>query len=128
VFGTEQHLAIVWVVSDAPQPGYAYVDQERMNRASDEVYKMDPVFDPNWPRFARPASNHSNGVNVAFSDAHTEFLRDDVDYIVYQQLLTASGKNCVDPRDHKAGVKPPVATNAIFKFRAAPPLAEKDYL
>ena len=126
-FGTEQHLGIVWVVNDRPQPGNTYVDQERINHASDDVYANDPVFDPNSQRFARPASNHPNGVNVSFCDSHTEFLRDDIEYIVYQQLLTANGRKCVDPRDHNAGVNPPDATHPIYKFRNAPPLSERDY-
>ncbi len=126
-FGTEQHLGVVWVVNDNPQPGDTYIDQERINRASEEVYSKDPTFDPNLPRFARPASYHPGGVNVAFCDGHIEFLRDDIDYTVYQQLLTANGRKCVDPRDHDAGVKPPDASHPIQKFRTAPPLAADDY-
>jgi prepilin-type N-terminal cleavage/methylation domain-containing protein/prepilin-type processing-associated H-X9-DG protein len=126
-FGTEQHLGIVWVVNDRPQPGNTYVDQERINHVSDDVYANDPVFDPNMQRFARPASNHTGGVNVAFCDSHTEFVRDDIEYVVYQQLLTANGKKCVDPRDHNAGVKPPDTTHPIYKFRHAPALTEKAY-
>jgi prepilin-type processing-associated H-X9-DG protein len=114
-------------VSENPQPGDTYVDQERINRVGDDVYGNDPMFDPNLPRFARPASNHPNGVNVAFCDGHTDFLRDDVEYVVYQQLLTANGKKCVDPRDHDAGVKPPDPAHPIYKFRTAPPLSEDDH-
>lgn len=35
-----------------------------------------------------PSSNHSGGVVVVFADRHTAFLRDTVEYRVYQQLLT----------------------------------------
>jgi prepilin-type N-terminal cleavage/methylation domain-containing protein/prepilin-type processing-associated H-X9-DG protein len=126
-FGTEQHLGIVWVVNENPQPGSTYIDQERINRAGDDVYDNDPEFDPNLPRFARPASAHGAGVNVAFCDGHIEFLRDDIDYTVYQQLLTANGRKCVDPRDHDAGVNPPDATYPIQKFRRTPPLTADDY-
>jgi prepilin-type processing-associated H-X9-DG protein len=114
-------------VSENPQPGNTFVDQEPINRAGDDVYGNDPMFDPNLPRFARPASNHPNGVSVAFCDGHTDFLRDDVEYVVYQQLLTANGKKCVDPRDHNAGVKPPDPAHPIYKFRTAPPLSEDDF-
>jgi prepilin-type N-terminal cleavage/methylation domain-containing protein/prepilin-type processing-associated H-X9-DG protein len=126
-FGTEQHLGIVWVVNENPQPGGGFVGQERINRASDEVYDNDPVFDPNMPRFARPASSHPGGVNVVFCDGHIEFLRDDIEYTVYQQLLTANGRKCVDPRDHDAGVNPPDAAHPIQRFRSAPPLTADDY-
>jgi prepilin-type processing-associated H-X9-DG protein len=120
-FGTEQHLGIVWVVNDRPQPGDSYIDQEGINRVGDDVYDNDPVFDPNIPRFARPASNHPSGVNVAFCDGHTDFVRDNIDYVVYQQLLTPNGKKCVDTRNHTA------VSGAIQVFRAAPPLSEADF-
>jgi prepilin-type N-terminal cleavage/methylation domain-containing protein/prepilin-type processing-associated H-X9-DG protein len=127
-FGTEQHLGIVWVVNDAPQAGDTYVDQEAINRADDSVYDKDPVFDPNTPRFARPASSHGRGVNVAFCDTHVTFLREDIDYIVYQQLLTTHGRKCVDPRNHDAGVNPRDPSHPIDRFRMARPLSEEDYL
>ncbi len=37
---------------------------------------------------ARPSSNHPGGVNVAFADGHTGWLRQDIDYQVYVQLMT----------------------------------------
>ena len=62
-------------------------------------------------------------MNVAFCDGHGEFLRDDIDYNVYQQLMTPNGRKCVDPpRDCQ------LATSAAIKrFPNAPPLAEKDW-
>jgi prepilin-type processing-associated H-X9-DG protein len=38
--------------------------------------------------FARPSSLHGGGVNAAFCDGGVRFLRDDIDYNVYQQLMT----------------------------------------
>jgi prepilin-type processing-associated H-X9-DG protein len=90
----------------------------------DDVYDNDPMFDPNLPRFARPASNHPSGVNAAFADTHVEFVRDDVDYTVYQQLLTPNGAKCVDPTDHTANLN---QGEPIHAFRNAPPLSEADY-
>lgn len=40
---------------------------------------------------ARPSALHRGGVNVCFADRHTEFLRETIDYHVYQQLLTPHG-------------------------------------
>ena len=40
---------------------------------------------------ARPSSRHPGGVNAVFADGHTGFLRDGVDYHVYQQLMTPNG-------------------------------------
>ena len=124
LFGTEQHLGIVWVVNETPQPGNTIVDQERINRVSDDAYSNDPVFDPNVPRFARPASNHVQGVNVVYCDAHSEFLSENVDYVVYQQLLSAQGRKCVDPVAHTANLSP---GQPIHTFRNAPPLSEADF-
>ena len=44
----------------------------------------------------RPASFHAGGVNAAFADRHTQFLSQDIDYTVYQHLMT--------PDSAKAGI------------------------
>lgn len=119
---TEQQLGFVWVVptspATSPVPGNSVRDQEALNRADAVTYQAD------IPRYARPASAHSGGVNVAFCDGHSDFLRDDIDYKVYQQLMTPWGRKCVDPSDWT------YATNSgqtIYVFRNGPPLSEKDF-
>jgi prepilin-type N-terminal cleavage/methylation domain-containing protein/prepilin-type processing-associated H-X9-DG protein len=42
---------------------------------------------------ARPSANHPGGVNVTFCDARVQFLRQDIDYLVYCLLLSTNGKN-----------------------------------
>jgi len=37
---------------------------------------------------ARPSSLHSGGVVVSFCDGHQDFLREDINYAVYQHLMT----------------------------------------
>jgi prepilin-type N-terminal cleavage/methylation domain-containing protein/prepilin-type processing-associated H-X9-DG protein len=127
LFGTEQQLGFVWVVpvspDTAPKPGDTINDQEALNRNSQDVV----VFPTDKPRFARPSSGHDGGMNVSFCDGHGEFLRDDIDYTVYQQLMTPWGRKCVDPANHNAGVTPRDTTHPIDKFRNGPPLAEKDW-
>ena len=39
-----------------------------------------------------PASNHPDGVIVAFCDGHTQFLLDNIDYRVYQHLMTPDSR------------------------------------
>jgi len=119
-FGTEQQLGMVWVVSTNPQSGTNLDDQERINR---EDSNRD--YDPAIPRYARPASPHSGGVNVAFCDGHAEFLREDIDYLVYQRMLTSNGRKCVDPIDWTNETSSP--NGIIYQFRTAPPLTETDY-
>lgn len=118
--GNEQQLGIVWVVptnGTAPVPGNTINNQERINGNQDDVIDFPFAI----PRFAIPSSAHSNGVNIAFCDGRGQFLREDIDYVVYQQLMTPNGRKCVDPTDHS------ISTGAIQSFRNAPPLAEKDY-
>jgi prepilin-type N-terminal cleavage/methylation domain-containing protein/prepilin-type processing-associated H-X9-DG protein len=121
--GIEQQLGFVWVVpksGTAPTPGNTINDQERIGgNAADLV-----DFDATIPRFARPASAHGSGANVAFCDGHSMYLRDDIDYKVYQQLVTPNGRKCVDSSDHLKGLN---KGEPIYEFRIAPPLAEKDY-
>ena len=113
----EQELGVVWVVpadgSTVPQP----IEQERI---SGDILAAG-VYDPTTPRFARPASSHGSGATIAFCDGHAMYLRDDIDYKVYQALMTPNGRKCVNPAN------PTVITGAIGGFRAAPPLAQKDY-
>ena len=115
----EQRFGIVWVVNTTPQPGSTQTtDQERINGNALEVV----AFPFDIPAFARPAGSHGS-INVTFCDGHGESISDDIDYIVYQQLLTPNGRKCVDPVDPAAN--PP--SLPIQTFRAAPPLAEDSY-
>ncbi len=50
------------------------------------------------PPLPRPSSMHPGGVNILFCDGHVEFQADDVDYLVYQHLMTPDSK--------KAGLPP----------------------
>lgn len=45
-----------------------------------------------WRHAARPSAWHSGGVNVVFADKHSTFLNEQIDYDVYQQLMTPYGK------------------------------------
>ena len=46
---------------------------------------------------ARPSSGHSSGVNVCMADGSVKFVRDSIDYLVYQQLMTSRGGQYQDP-------------------------------
>ncbi|MEO1496910.1 MAG: DUF1559 domain-containing protein [Planctomycetota bacterium] len=82
-------------------------------------------FDPFTPAWARPASNHAAGsFNAVMCDGSGRALSPDIDYIVYQQLLTANGAKCVDPVDHTEGLAPGQYMNA---YRVAPPLNSESY-
>jgi prepilin-type N-terminal cleavage/methylation domain-containing protein/prepilin-type processing-associated H-X9-DG protein len=129
---SEQQFGMVWVVpatngSTSPAPltaGQTTVtvnDQEPINRNTSDAVD----FRNDMPVFARPASAHRGGANVAFCDGHTQLLRDDIDYLVYQRLMTSYGKKCVDPTDWTKGLTPPNGT--IYLFQTAPPLSNQDF-
>jgi prepilin-type processing-associated H-X9-DG protein len=46
---------------------------------------------------ARPSSNHTGGVNVAFCDGRAQFVRQDMDYRIYCALMTPNGGMAVEP-------------------------------
>ncbi len=110
---SEQQLGMVWVVEPQPQPGNTIYDQERIGHGA------GVSIDPSIPRYARPASAHGGGVNVAYCDGHGGFLRDDIDYTVYQRLMTPNGRKCSDPANSS---NPRIPT-----FQNLPPLSESDY-
>jgi prepilin-type N-terminal cleavage/methylation domain-containing protein/prepilin-type processing-associated H-X9-DG protein len=114
---TEQQFGMVWVPETEPQPGDGLTNQERIN--GNQTDAID--FRADIPRFARPAGVHGDGVNVVFCDGHTGFMREDIDYIVYQQLMTPNGRKSVNTVNH-ADSGPDMTA-----FRNAPPLAEGSY-
>jgi prepilin-type processing-associated H-X9-DG protein len=126
-YPSEQQLGIVWVVptqGTAPQPGNTINNQERIG--GNDAQLVD--FDPSKPRFARPASAHGSGANVGFCDGHSQYLRDDIDYIVYVQLMTPNGRKCEDAASHRGqNTQALSSSDPIKAYRIAPPLADKDY-
>jgi prepilin-type N-terminal cleavage/methylation domain-containing protein len=53
----------------------------------------DPYTDPGNYTYSRPSSNHPGGVNVAMCGGELFFMKEDIDYWVYQQLMTTDGKH-----------------------------------
>lgn len=119
----EQHFGIVWVVNTALTRRSSDLQDmtDQVQFSSETEPPMDYV--ENQPWFARPASPHPGGAfNVIFADSHGDSISPDIDYTVYQRLMTPNGRDCVDPRDWS------VPTNGIIdQFRRAAPIAEKDF-
>jgi prepilin-type N-terminal cleavage/methylation domain-containing protein len=71
------------------------------------TYQITPLNSGNLNSYyyARPSSYHTGGVNVAMCGGEVFFMRDDIDYKVYEQLMTPDGKhsdmpsNPNDPND-----------------------------
>jgi prepilin-type N-terminal cleavage/methylation domain-containing protein/prepilin-type processing-associated H-X9-DG protein len=116
----EQQFGMVWVVNVNPSQGSGPLEiQEPINRNTIDT----AIFPADVPRFARPAGPHGSGFNAAFCDGNIRFIRDDIDYLVYQRLLTPNGRKCVDPRNWDNNTSP----GPIYVFRNAQPLSEQDF-
>jgi prepilin-type processing-associated H-X9-DG protein len=79
----EASVGMVW--HDRPGPG---------NRINEEKDAGDR---PQDLQYARPSSNHAGGVVVMFCDGHVSFLGEEIDYQVYQHLMTPYGKRAGVP-------------------------------
>jgi len=60
---------------------------------------------------ARPSSFHRGGVNVVFCDSRTIFVREDIEYLVYMQLMTPSGRDS----DMPASAKETILSDADYQ-------------
>ena len=68
------------------------------------TYQITPLNSGNISSYyyARPSSYHTGGVNVAMCGGEVFFMRDDIDYKVYEQLMTPDGKHSDMPGDANA--------------------------
>jgi prepilin-type processing-associated H-X9-DG protein len=63
---------------------------------------------------ARPSSNHSGGVNVAYCGGNCGYLSEEIDYRVYTQLMTPNGAEAVvdiDPAGNPIRASAPAGTS-----------------
>jgi len=80
--------SIVWV--NNPYPSTGSPTQALINREKEEAMT-------DTAHYARPSSNHIGGVNVLYCDGHVDFLSEEIDYWVYQALMTPHGRKCKMP-------------------------------
>jgi prepilin-type N-terminal cleavage/methylation domain-containing protein len=98
----EGRLGFTWIVADD-------ADQLRAMK----ITSADPETPlPNGiPRPGNVASHHSGGVVATFCDGHGKFIRDDINYLVYQHLMTPDSQEArqrivdarSDPNDPNLG-------------------------
>ena len=67
-------------VTGTPTTGSGYKINDGVNATQDPASPTSA--------YARPSSFHSGGVIASFCDGHQYFLREDIDYYVYQHLMT----------------------------------------
>jgi len=91
----EARVGFVWVenlVDGEPDP------DGLLHRINEERGSGDGSID-----FARPSSNHPGGVNVMYCDGRSEFLTEEIDYLVLVRLMTPDDLSLTRP-----GSKEPV--------------------
>ena len=87
-----------WVDSpDRPNPTQPVTPNMKINGSKLQFTSYSSGFNSVPGEWARPSSEHTGGVNVAFADRHTQFLREDIDYHVYIQLMTPDSDRSDSP-------------------------------
>ncbi|QEG37883.1 DUF1559 family PulG-like putative transporter [Bythopirellula goksoeyrii] len=81
----EQRFGMVWV----------YDSSEPFNPTTQARFNRDPLtpqyYGEEGPGYARPASAHPEVFNVAFAGGAAKGISQDIEYRVYQQLMTPNG-------------------------------------
>jgi len=95
----EQQVGFVWQAGfmggtvPAPQAGLAYDFLTiQLKRINEDGGNIDSAGATNAPAYARPSSRHPGVVVVSFCDGHSTTLNNEIDYLVYCQLMTPRGK------------------------------------
>ncbi len=116
----EQRYGMVWVY-DSSNPNNPST-QARFNRDPDS-----PIFYGNLnqygPAYARPAGAHSEVFNVAFVGGAARAISQDIEYRVYQQLMTPNGAKAALPRDPNTKLEVLMGANGFM----SKPLSDSDY-
>ncbi|QDT71186.1 DUF1559 family PulG-like putative transporter [Lacipirellula limnantheis] len=120
----EQWYGMVWVVDPQnPRSPQASLE-DRFNRDTRPESQRDQPYAASGTRFARPSSEHPDVFNVAFCEGNTKEISQDIDYAVYQQLMTPDGRKAA-PGD--APNQPFEKTLPETQRFMNPPLMEADY-
>lgn len=119
----EAQFGMVWVANPRPagqcNNSGNTIDDQYSFKAEPDVLEFSRLL----PCFARPYARHSgNYFNVVYAGGNGSSINPDIDYVVYQQLLTPRGSKCVDP--HARRSDPPSA--AILEFRTQRPISADD--
>lgn len=119
----EQQFGMVWIDPQQYDPGNLDANPfiERSGFPIQYAFSQDDDANIGYPIaspvYARPGSNHPGGVfNAAFADGSTKALQQDLDYTVYQRLLTPKGRKATEPVG---------GTDSIYKNLA--PLSADDF-
>lgn len=117
----EQRFGFMWVWDSGTAPGKPANNLlQPFNRDMDNAaeYSTKAL----GSRYARPASEHPDVFVVAFCDGTTRDVRQDIEYRVYQQLMTPNGLKAEIPN-----TSPPVIVENTAGRFMNPPLNAGEY-
>jgi len=121
---TEQPFGMVWVY-DRNNPSNPDPNSfQRFNKDQRPAANANEPYISTMARgvaFRRPASNHPEIFNVVFAGGNTRSINENIDYRIYQQLLTSNGAKAEDPIFNT----PEKGSNGM-QFMSTP-LSESDY-
>jgi prepilin-type N-terminal cleavage/methylation domain-containing protein len=122
----EQRFGITWVY-DSNNPYTPRINLfQPINRDFDpDDPNVNKAYAELGGRFARPASVHPEVFIAAFCEGNTREISENIDYRVYQQLMTPDGQKIEDPAD--PGVMIEKVLRASNKGFMTPPLSQEDY-
>jgi prepilin-type processing-associated H-X9-DG protein len=106
----ESLFGMIWGVNASTYPAYPKMINTNKTLAESNYYLSSDNY-----AFARPSSNHDNGVNVAFCDGHVSFLRENVAYTVFAQLMSPDGQRITNPSTANSPLVTRSATSAWYK-------------
>ncbi|MBX7074935.1 MAG: DUF1559 domain-containing protein [Pirellulales bacterium] len=135
----ESQVGFVWqagvdssgVATNMPCPAGDFL-AESLRRMNQDTGLVEPYVNTAGAAtaytFGRPSSYHPGGVVATFCDDHTTFLSDQIEYIVYCQLMTPRGK-ASSPAGTYATTGPFInnSASAALKIYAQRALNEKDF-
>jgi hypothetical protein len=119
---TEQAFGMIWVyaegvnVNTPPSSLFAPFNQD-LGVTSSYIAAGD-FGQP----FTRPASSHPGLFITAFVEGNTRSINQNIEYRVYQQLMTPNGNKAVYP-----GITDKTDLQAMRNFFGAKPLSDSDY-
>lgn len=91
----------LWVDYEEPLVGFVWIDNvvdgqplpgDKLLRINQRRGQGDGSY-----RFARPSSMHLGGVNAVYCSGRTQFVSDNIDYLVFTQLLTTHAGEVKQP-------------------------------
>lgn len=93
----EQQVGFVWqagLIGDLPGPRQGVGDYltVALKRINEDAGNVDSAGAGQAAAYARPSSRHPGVVVVSFCDGHSTTLNNEIDYLVYCQLMTPRGK------------------------------------